>query len=519
MPSWVRHCGSLILIAGVAGLVLGQANDPPKKGDTKKDGAAKMGKMVGGSDKGDKSATKEAVASTKPSTHKASKSPFKIEVSLKGVFESEDMVEVVLRPDTWSGFNVLKAVEHGTTVKKGDSLVTLDMEKIYQAIHDAEHDLELMTMSLKQATEELPIVEKLNALELVASERTRKQADEDLKRYLDVDKDMAVKNAEFSVKNATNSLEYAKEELKQLEKMYRANDIREETEEIILKRQRNAVEMSQFFLNSSERRRDEVLKVTVPRQEESLRDSAVKQHLAYDRAKIGAPITLNQKRMALEKLKYDHVKATTRLQRLKKDHDMMLVKAPADGVVYYGRCVRGQWSGASMAATRLQHGGMLSADDVFMTIVKPRPIFVRASVDEKDLRLVRVGMAGKATPVMDPDLKLGVKVAEVSSIPLASGNFEARLALDTGKDDAGIVPGMSCSIKLASYAKADALTVPTSAVFSEDNDEDKRYVYRVGKDNQSQKQPVKTGKTSGGKTEILTGLLDGDEILTEKPAK
>jgi multidrug efflux pump subunit AcrA (membrane-fusion protein) len=514
MPSWVRHCGSLVLIAGLAGLVLAQANDSPKKTEAKKDGKASVSPG-----KGEKIATKETASSTKPPTAKAAKGPFKIEISLKGVFESEDMVEVVLRPDTWSGFSVLKAVEHGTAVKKGDSLVTLDMEKIDQAIHDAEHDLELMTMSLKQATEELPIAEKLNALELVAAERSRKQADEDLKRFLDVDKDMSVKNAEFSVKNATNSLEYAKEELKQLEKMYRANDIREETEEIVLKRQRNAVEMSQFFLHSSERRRDEVVKVTVPRQEEGLRESAVKQQLAYERARIGAPITLNQKRMALEKLKYDHAKAVTKLQRLKKDHVMMLVKAPVDGTVYYGRCVRGQWSGASMAATRLQHGGMLSADDVFMTIVKPRPIFIRATVDEKDLRLVRVGMTGKATSTMDPDVKFGVKVTEVSSIPLASGNFEARFALDMGKDDAAVVPGMNCSIKLVSYSKADALTVPASAVFTDDNDEDKHYVYRVGKDNVSQKQTVKTGKTSGGKTEILTGLLDGDEILTEKPAK
>ena len=42
--------------------------------------------------------------------------------------------------------------------------------------------------------------------------------------------------ANFSVKSADNMLAYEKEELRQLEKMYKADDLVEETEEIVLKR-------------------------------------------------------------------------------------------------------------------------------------------------------------------------------------------------------------------------------------------------------------------------------------------
>ena len=50
------------------------------------------------------------------------------------------------------------------------------------------------------------------------------------------------------VKKAKDYLEYQKEELRQLEKMYGADDLTEETEEIVLKRQRDAVELAIFSL-------------------------------------------------------------------------------------------------------------------------------------------------------------------------------------------------------------------------------------------------------------------------------
>jgi multidrug efflux pump subunit AcrA (membrane-fusion protein) len=59
--------------------------------------------------------------------------------------------------------------------------------------------------------------------------------------------------------------------------------------------------------------------------------------------------------------------------------------------------------------------------------------------------------------------------------------------------------------------------VPSKAVFSEELDEDQRYVYLVKKDAKPEKRTVTVGKTSGDKTEIISGLQDGDEILEEKP--
>jgi multidrug efflux pump subunit AcrA (membrane-fusion protein) len=347
---------------------------------------------------------------------------------------------------------------------------------------------------------------------LASAERGRDRADEDLRKFLAVDKPLAIESAEFSVRNAKNNLEYVEEELKQLQKMYR-KDLTEETEEIILKRQRNAVETAKFSLRMMENRRDQSLKVDLPRREQDLRDAAAKAGLAWEKSQHAVPLALNQKRLSLEKAKYERARGAERLTNLKKDRELFTVKAPADGVVYYGRSSQGQWPTAASLVARFQKGGSIQPDEVFMTIVQPRPLAVRAAVEEKDLQSVPVGATCKVVPAAFPDARLDGKVEKVSPVPVG-GSFEARVSVDASLP--GLVPGMACTVKVVPYNREEAVAVPVVAVFDDDADDDKHYVYRVGPDG-PEKRAVVTGKRAGGRIEITSGLKAGDEILLAKP--
>jgi len=79
---------------------------------------------------------------------------------------------------------------------------------------------------------------------------------------------------------------------------------------------------------------------------------------------------------------------------------------------------------------------------------------------------------------------------------------------------------MACSVKLVLYRKEDALTVPATAIFEDDRaDALTYYVFlaKPDKDGKYPKRPVKIGKSKDGNTEIVDGLAEGDEILTNKP--
>ncbi len=450
----------------------------------------------------------------KPSaTVKVEKSPIKVEATLKGVVEAEHGAELSIRPEVWtSPLMILKAVEHGTSVKKGDVLLEIDAEKIDQAIKDGKIEHELGEMTLKQAIDELPLLEKLLPLDLAAAERARRQADEDLKKFLEVDRPQSEKLANFTVKSSQQFLDYAREELSQLQKMYRSKDLTEETEEMILKRQRNQVESGEFRLKSAELQRDATLNVELPRQEERAREGVIRQALGLERTKIALPMGLTQKRVALVKLKIETDRAAEKLGKLMKDRDAMTVKAPCDGILYYGKAIGGPWGGASAFTPRLRKGGMLMPSEVFMTVVEPSPVFVRAAVEEKDLHALREGLAARVAPAGYPDLKIPASLARVNPVPQGPGSFEARVALaDQARGADRLMPGMACTIHLVSYKKDDALTLPSACVF--EDDDGSSYVYSKDRS----KKAIKVGKASGGKVEVLDGLKEGDEVLAARP--
>ena len=67
------------------------------------------------------------------------------------------------------------------------------------------------------------------------------------------------------MQRASNFLEYVQEELKQLEKMYKADDLTEETEEIVLKRARNNVDQMKFFTEMVKYEHDRDKEIDLPR--------------------------------------------------------------------------------------------------------------------------------------------------------------------------------------------------------------------------------------------------------------
>ena len=318
-------------------------------------------------------ATPESDSSAAPATVKLKKQRFKVDVTLDGLFEAQHMSEVLLRSKEWSDFEVLSAVEHGATVSAGDVLVTLDTEKIDKSIADLQREQAVARLALQEANSLLETLRGTVPLDLVAAERNKRNADQDLSYFLNVDRPMSERIAAFNVKTAENSLAYVQEELRQLEKMYKADDLVEETEEIVLKRTRDALERAKFMVDYMRNERDSFLKIRLPRADEAVKTAAERQTLDTQKAKATLPLTLRRSELALEKLKVENDRSEEKLKRLLADRSALIVKAPAGGVVYYGRFSRGKWSGQETVAEKLRRGGRLTADDVFMTIIQRGP--------------------------------------------------------------------------------------------------------------------------------------------------
>src|SRR5262245_8905965 len=448
----------------------------------------------------------------RPPTHTVARGSVKGKVQLDAVIEAAELQPVKIETKVWTDLAVLDAVPHGARVKQGDVLVRIDTEKIKDQIDDLERDQPGAALTLDLAIADLENQKQTTPLKLEAARRSQRNSDDDYSYFESTGRAQREKGSRFSLKGAEQRLENSQEELKQLEKMYKADDLTEETEEIILKRQRFAVESAQFGLDSSKLNNERDLKTLIPRENENLKSLKRDQELALASAEQTLPKTLAKKQLNVEKQKRDQKKAEKRLADLRKDLENLNVRAPMDGLVYYGACENGKWTTGAGFVKRLAPTGKLTPNEVFMTIVNPEKLSLRSVVPEAELSKLKEGMKGQASPVSASDKKLNVKLEQLGYVPLPGGGFEAIMSLQD--KDGRLVPGMNCKVTFGDVAKANALTAPKESVFSEGG---QSFVFVLKSDGSNEKRTVKTGDADAKMVEILEGLSEGDKILLKKP--
>jgi hypothetical protein len=446
----------------------------------------------------------------------------KIDLTLDGTFVANKTEEVAFRPEAWTDYEIVEVVEHGTKVRKGETLFKFDREKLDEAIADLELEQRINELAIVKAEDEMPRMEKTLKMDSDAAERANRQAKEDFERYREIDRPMMEKTAEFMVKYYNFNLNYEKDELEQLEKMYKDDDLTEETEEIVLKRQRNAVEFAEFSLENAKLNRDETLKISLPRYDIRIKESMERAEMAQARARQALEVDLNSARYTLEQRKKARTKSLDRHAKLLQDRELMEIKSPADGTVFYGHAVNGRWADTSTLINKYKPKNNVTPGSVLMTIVETRPMYVISSIDEGKRPDVSDGEKAKvALPAEDAERVAG-EIKSISPIPVGPGKFEVKFDVTQSEIPDWIVPGMSCKVQITTYNKKEALVVPKTAVHADEENEDQKYVWLVDPEDEEAKperRNVKLGKTKGTDVEILKGLKKGDVISLEDESK
>ena len=105
-------------------------------------------------------------------------------------------------------------------------------------------DIEMRLATITMEEDEFNHKQFLAAQKLKRSavERTWKTAQQSYNNFVKVDRERTIKTQENLLKGSLASLENTKEELEQLQQMYDADELTEESEEIVLKRAKRAVE-------------------------------------------------------------------------------------------------------------------------------------------------------------------------------------------------------------------------------------------------------------------------------------
>src|SRR5688572_5463090 len=229
----MRHLG--VLAGGVLAALLfsgvSAQEDPPKPDAAPKPAADK--------------------ADAKPDTVAAKRETLKIDLKLDGTFEPAERHVVQIKPQAWMGeMPVAKVAAHGAKVKKGDVLLQIDVAKLHEAIAAAGVELASARVQLERVTEDIKLAAAGDVIQKERIEREARESAEKYRYFAEVEMGMELKELELSKQGGEDWIADQKEQLDQIEKMYKSEELTNATRNIVLKSATRELERRQITIEA-----------------------------------------------------------------------------------------------------------------------------------------------------------------------------------------------------------------------------------------------------------------------------
>jgi multidrug resistance efflux pump len=452
-----------------------------------------------------------AVAEDAPPTVSVKREEVSFNLVLNGAFDGKRTTEAAWKPQVWGEeVEVVEAHAPGP-VQQGDVLLRLKSERIDDALRAGERDLAIAKAALATQQEDVARQQANSATALARAEFDAKNAQTALERFEKVEMPLRIEESEHYLQGLRNWETDQTEELAQLEKMYKGDDLTEETEDIVLKRARRDLERTKRTIDFQTRRSKLMREIDLPRDLESLRLDARRTSGDRDRAVAVTKLAQAQQKLELERTAANVEKQEREFGRLKADRELFELKAPVAGFAVPGAILRGKWQNADGVRNVLKKGGKFRPNDVIFTIVETEDGRIVTSVPEASLAWIRPGAKAQvhATQATASDWS-----AQVASVAAFSSSGEYLVELEP-LERTTVPVGMTCKLRVET-GKRTSILVPQTAI--EDGGFEK-WVYVMGADGKPARRAVTLGQTNENRVEVVAGLDEGDKVLVTPPKK
>lgn len=230
-------------------------------------------------------------------------------------------------------------------------------------------------------------------------------------------------------------------------------------------------------------------KTTLARQQELLAKGLQTRQLVED-----AEAGFNSAMAAVDLAKAQLAQTEARIDELKITLSNTTIVSPVNGFV--GR-------------RNLDQGAFAGANTVILQVVDISTVRMVSNLVEKDFKRITQGVQALVEVDAFPGEQFAGVVSRVAPV-FDAATRTASMEIEVPNPGYRLKPGMYARVRLTAQRKADALTVPRTAVV---DSEGRRGVFLP--DGQSAKfQPVQTGLQDNDRVEIVEGLTDGQRVIT-----
>ncbi len=157
-----------------------------------------------------------------------------------------------------------------------------------------------------------------------------------------------------------------------------------------------------------------------------------------------------------------------------------------------------------------------SSATLIMTLGDTSEVYVKGKVDESDIAKVYLGQPARIKVESFKDKTFNGKVTKISPLGVEKDNvttFEVRVSVTNDKGD--LKAAMTANAEIILEEHKGTLIIPEGALIY---DKDKNASVEVpdphGQDGK-RKVAVKVGVSNGAKTEVLSGLKQGDQVIVQ----
>jgi multidrug resistance efflux pump len=389
-----------------------------------------------------------------PEAAKPPQEAAKSTIERAGSFIPAHATEVKLGLESWSApLEITEVVAHGAVVREGDVLARFDLKAIDDAITAAERDLRSTEVRHQNAREQARIDDEIAAQRLEAATDALTDAQEALDNFEKIELQLKRRGEALSEAFTKDGIDDQKDELAQLEKMYTADELTDATEEVVLRRSRRQINRSQTSAELQKARRDFDDSYNEKKQHEQKQKAVRDAQRNVDRTQRQIEMEKRTRADSLARLDPEMKDAREKVEKLKRDREKLVVKAPAAGVVVHGS-VDDYRPGHT--PPRHEIGGSAQPKSTLFAIAPPGQLKVALDVPEAQALVLSQGMAGKVVATADPSLTIVGRLTydrfpSARSGAAPEGSFDG--SVEIGPVAPAIVAGMRCKVVLEAAKK------------------------------------------------------------------
>jgi multidrug efflux pump subunit AcrA (membrane-fusion protein) len=435
-----------------------------------------------------------------------------LSLDFDAVFTPRDVFVVRLQSHDYQGDYVVKsAAAPGSKVAKGDVLLELDSGDIDSQLAQAQNNVTIAQANLDKAMSDLVLGGRTDALAIADAQNALDNAQIDLKRWDDnIDKKTFLTSASVDANAADFEVQNATDELSELRKMYKSEDLTNETADIVMKRAIRGLELDQTSAWIAHAVKDRVIQVMADIERQGRVSRVGSASLDVDKLLSSQGQDQILRQTAADSARQALQDAMRKLDELKKDKVNFTVTSPVDGVGVYGSFDHNAWHPIDSAD--LQPGQKVQLGQILMTVYSPGWLSLNIQCPESQVMLLPPGTKVTVSPTALPGTTYDGACGPIDLVGDTSGSqqlFNVPVALPSV--DTRLAPGFKADVNFDGGTLSNVLLVPSSAVWH-----GKVWVVPDPKNPEDARpQPVQVGFSDGTSTQIKSGLKEGDMILTQ----